>query len=532
MRAQAGFPANEHSSNHVKYLIKGSVCLGFTDPGNQSSSIFPIVRRFISLGEQSSSNELEMRDDFDNKWSVILARVPKGKNPFDYVQRNMSLRAHDRLTGGTFSVLIILTVFTILNILALVFCFLWVLLNGREGRSRHLWLIRQIRMKDRKLVSSPNSSLFMIMFQSLSGAATLVYFYCACKNLKIAQELNVPLSSVWFNVTFLLSFIGLWISGWGYWSASLPRQPNDPRHFDRIVSSGLFAVCGGICCSLASALYIFTSLMMQVSLNSSRKSDFGLRTQLHKHALAWAKTPKSTNPQDLASLFNQWRDNQHSFAMWRMFTGTLQGVMALLLCVWYFSAGSALQRIQHLGTVGKPHTPGAIEVTADTSKFKKLKSFNISKIELLILYCHAMVVCTLGYSVSLFVCYHLPNRLQWMLSANGNDVVLKILPLTSISFLCSIQTWKAVVRKRRTANTHTELKIPIPLQGTSDSTESKTLNTFSATNHASPSTKGGQKPIVTLDYLGPSPQIPIHFPNDQQPHPFFDIKLEKFNLES
>jgi hypothetical protein len=30
-----------------------------------------------------------MRDDFDNKWSVILARVPKGKNPFDYVQRNM-----------------------------------------------------------------------------------------------------------------------------------------------------------------------------------------------------------------------------------------------------------------------------------------------------------------------------------------------------------------------------------------------------------------------------------------------------------
>jgi len=129
--------------------------------------------------------------------------VPNGRNPFDFVQRNMTLQAHDKLTRSTFSVLILLAVLTILNNLALVFCLLWALFNGREGRSKHLWIFRHVRLKEKRFVIAPNSSLFIIVFQSLSGAATLVYFYLVGKSWNVAP--NVLFSSVWFNVPFLLS---------------------------------------------------------------------------------------------------------------------------------------------------------------------------------------------------------------------------------------------------------------------------------------------------------------------------------------
>ncbi|WAQ82764.1 hypothetical protein PtA15_3A128 [Puccinia triticina] len=450
-----------------------------------------------------------MRDDFDTKWSAILAKVPKGKNPFDFVQRNMDLRAHGRHSGGTFTVLIVLTVLAFINILVVLFCFFWILLNGREGRSRHLWLIRYVRTKDKKFVIAPNSSLFTIIFQSPSSAAALVYLLFVCKNLKYARELNLQSSSVWFNVTFLLSYIGLWTSGWGYWSASLSRQPKDLLITDRVLSSRLSAICGAIWCSLAGGLYIFSLFMMQASLNISLDSDSQLRAQLQKYARVWTKSPKAANPHDLASLFNHWRVNQHTFALWRTFTGTLQGVMSLLLCVLYLVAGSALQRIQNLDNGSSPRAqlPSPVEKPVESSKPKMLKSFKISKIELLILYCYAMVICTLGHSFSLLVCYNLSHRSQWALSVTGDDALLKILPLTLISVLSSILTWKAVVRRKmRTPKADTELSVQPPPPWAPLAAEAKQLNTFHPANHALMSPEGTQDHTFSISFPYPKPQ--------------------------
>jgi hypothetical protein len=80
--------------------------------------------------------------------------------------------------------------------------------------------------------------------------------------------------------------------------------------------------------------------MMQASLHKSHGSDFHFRAQLQKSARVWAKSPKAVNPSDLASVFNHWRDAQHTFELWRSFTGTLQGIMSFLLCVVRFLEGA------------------------------------------------------------------------------------------------------------------------------------------------------------------------------------------------
>ncbi|KAA1138922.1 hypothetical protein PGTUg99_029751 [Puccinia graminis f. sp. tritici] len=476
-----------------------------------------------------------MRDDFDTKWSTVLAKVPKGKNPFDFVQKNMSLRTHNRHNEGTFLVLIILTVLTLINILVLLFCFLWVLFNGREGRSRHLWFIRYVRTKDKKFVIAPNSSLFVIIFQSASGAATLAYMSFVFKNFKNPQELNLSSSSVWFNITFLLFYIGLWTSGWGYWSASLSRQPKDVLLSDRILSSRVSAICWAIWCLLAGGLYIFTSCMMQASLHKSHGSEFKLRAQLQKSARVWAKSPKAVNPSDLASLFNHWRDTQHTFELWRTFTGTLQGIMSFLLCVWYFVAAAALKRIETLenGDTIKSHIPLAFEKPIGPSKPKWLRTFKISKIKLLVLYCYAMVICTLGYSLSLLVCYHLPHRLQWAISANGEDAVLKIMPLVLILLLSSIQTWKALVRKRRTSKVDTELSVQPPPQWAAPPTEVKlkALNTFHDINHKLLSPDDTQDHALRRDFLHLTPHISVDYSNPHR-RALVDLDVDRVNPKS
>lgn len=460
-----------------------------------------------------------MRDDFDTTWPEILAMVPNGRNPFDFVQRNMTLQAHDKLTRSTFSVLILLAVLTILNNLALVFCLLWALFNGREGRSKHLWIFRHVRLKEKRFVIAPNSSLFIIVFQSLSGAATLVYFYLVGKSWNVAP--NVLFSSVWFNLTFVLSFIGLWIAGVGYWSASLSRQPEDLRSSDRTFSSISFVLSGAICGVLASALYVFASFMMESCLKGSRESELRLRTQLQTYALAWTKDPRAVNAQDIASFYRQWRDTQDSFALWRVFTGTLQGIMSFLLCMWYFVAASALQRVQHLVNTRRPTTSDKVEKIAKASRPKEESTCKISKIELLILYCYAMVICSLGYSISLLVCYHLPHQLQATLSANGNDAVLKIVPLILISLLSSIQTWNVIVRKRTSSAFDAEL-FQTHLQQTSDPSEAKAPHTISALNHPSLSIHAAPQPLPSFDYLYP----PV--PTSQS----LDLPNQNFHLHS
>ncbi|KAI8461897.1 hypothetical protein BY996DRAFT_6642234 [Phakopsora pachyrhizi] len=385
-------------------------------------------------------------------WSTILAEAPERGNPFEYVENLIKQNASPSVIPGIFPTILAFGILTIIMTFLIVFL-TFSLFYGTETRSKHLWLLRLVNLKNQEVrLIVPNSLIFLALGQLLSGFFTTIYLYSSYRDLmwQKSEEVNLLYSSAWFDFAFLYTNLALWISAWGYRCATLLIY----YKIQAAVISPMLTNSIGLAWPLGViAMSIYNFIKVQKAFKNLKDSNSQFMTELLTRSRNWSNDG-SVGLGSIASFYDTNIENKHKLTHWRCFSGISQGIMTLVLAALYFGVMCSL----HFAT--NPESTGSLPrifCRKSAEKIKEKLNVNEEKKNRKIVFLKKVNQAFFGalalWSICLLAFYTLTQATEEFFFQRGVDVILNIFPVILFFFIVAVQIARTLQMGKATPKT-------------------------------------------------------------------------------
>lgn len=100
--------------------------------------------------------------------------------------------------------------------------------RGRKSRTKHCWVFRLDQSSSGNVMSYvvPNRSIILTLFEMVSGIMYLLMAFFSFQRFRSPTNTARCFNMIWYGVSWLPTYLGIWMSGWGLLYASYGRDFN------------------------------------------------------------------------------------------------------------------------------------------------------------------------------------------------------------------------------------------------------------------------------------------------------------------
>lgn len=98
--------------------------------------------------------------------------------------------------------------------------------RGRKSRTKHCWVFRLDQSSSGNVMSYvvPNRSIILTLFEMVSGIMYLLMAFFSFQRFRSPTNTARCFNMIWYGVSWLPTYLGIWMSGWGLLYASYGRD--------------------------------------------------------------------------------------------------------------------------------------------------------------------------------------------------------------------------------------------------------------------------------------------------------------------